>query len=554
MGTCNCGQNKNLLITSEVIVPSQDDSTNAKVLKVVRSLPKNVTDKIIGEPKKQAKNLLKISLVNNRSSLSSILNEINQELLDKTLSNNQTDITVSDFQKERFNSIKNKRAHLMRQLSEKHNDSSVGKSRRNNKDNVQETEHRNCKSPPINRSKTTLCKKEESKTSEIEQCENDNKNKSSKYIFASKSITQEEEEHLVKWLKNNFLFMDIPDEAFQLVLDNMSLFEVKPETIIFKEGEVGNVFFLIKSGKVEIKGSHKKKMIMKGDSFGELGLINPNCKRIYSAIAKSESELYGMNYDFYQKIIKDRKVQEKKEPTEKLKKENERELKKFFLFKYLPKDVMDNLFFLCKYYEFHEKNQLILSNITSPKHSPSFSSSKLPFFVNPKNIIFPMTGEFIETFHLPEIVKKITKGNAAGVLYTIFKLCEKSEFDIVTGGQKSSCLAITESMFFECLGLNYQSELLFRLFCGLIPKSEVLSTFIPSGLPADKKRKNIDMIFQSFSIKDYKASEIVVPKSTYDNKKFLLVVNGELISGRENKTVLSRGELFGDRVVIENDE
>ena len=62
------------------------------------------------------------------------------------------------------------------------------------------------------------------------------------------------------------------------------------------------------------------------------------------------------------------------------------------------------------------------------------------------------------------------------------------------------------------------------------------------------------MIFQSFSIKDYKASEIVVPKSTYDNKKFLLVVNGELISGRENKTVLSRGELFGDRVVIENDE
>ena len=123
--------------------------------------------KIIGEPKKQAKNLLKISLVNNRSSLSSILNEINQELLDKTLSNNQTDITVSDFQKERFNSIKNKRAHLMRQLSEKHNDSSVGKSRRNNKDNVQETEHRNCKSPPINRSKTTLCKKEESKTESV---------------------------------------------------------------------------------------------------------------------------------------------------------------------------------------------------------------------------------------------------------------------------------------------------------------------------------------------------------------------------------------------------
>ncbi len=49
--------------------------------------------------------------------------------------------------------------------------------------------------------------------------------------------------------------------------------------ILFKEGNPGNFFYIVKEGKLElIYNTNEVKIIQKGESFGELALIQKNLR------------------------------------------------------------------------------------------------------------------------------------------------------------------------------------------------------------------------------------------------------------------------------------
>ena len=524
MGSCTCGNGKNLLITSEVVVPSGEEHYNDKN---ITDISQNITEKNPYVAKRRTTtNLIKFSFVNNNASLSSIIQNVNLEIMEKIGEHEL------DFKKERTKSIKNRRGELYKQLS-----IAKGNGIKNEDKNTLS------KTPQISRAKTFLDKNQKENNNIEQSNEIETKNKNYAYTCSSNVISPEEESHLLTWLSNNVLFMDLNEKMIKGLITHINLYELNGETVIFNEGEIGNMFFIVKSGKVMLKGGHKKKTLMKGDTFGEIALVNPKAKKIYSAVSMSQVEIYGLSYEVYQKVLNDNNIKQTED-----KKTYEKEILNYFLIKYLDKTVKENLFLLSRLFIFSENNQLILSNITSPKHEPS--TSKKPFFLNPKNIIFPLTGELIETYHLPEIVKKVTKGNAAGLMYTIFKLNENSEFDIVVGGEKSICIAITESMLFECLGLNYQSDILLTFFLGIISTSKIISQLIPK----ENGQIYYEQLFKSFEVKEYKANEIIVPKCNYENKKFIIVLNGDVIDSKKNVTVLSKGDLYGDQLINSTQE
>ena len=525
MGSCTCGNGKNLLITSEVVVASGEENDNDKN---ITGISHNITEKgPYAAKRRTTNNLIKFSFVNNNASLSSIIKNVNMEILEKTGEQGL------DFKKERTKSIKNRRGELYRQLS-------IAKENGNNKN---EDKNTLSKTPQISRAKTFLDKNQKESNNVEQLNEIETKNKNYAYTCSSNVISPEEESHLLKWLRNNVLFMDLNDKIIKMLITHINLYELNGETVIFNEGEVGNMFFILKSGKVMLKGGHKKKTLMKGDTFGEISLVNPKAKKIYSAVSMSQIEIYGLSYEVYQKVLNDNNINQTED-----KKTYENEILNYFLIKYLDMTVKENLFLLSRLFIFSENNQLILSNITSSKHESS--NSKKPFFLNPKNIIFPLTGELIETYHLPEIVKKVTKGNAAGLMFTLFKLNENSEFDIVVGGEKSICIAITESMLFECIGLNYQSEMLLRFFLGVISTSQIISQLIPK----ENGQIYYEQLFNVFEVKEYKANEVIVPRCNYENKKFIIVLNGDVIDSKKNVTVLSKGDLYGDQLINSTQE
>ena len=508
MGICICHNTKNGLITSEVMVPAVINSTlNEKEQNdSIKTIPRIIQEK------KLTKNLIRFSFVNTHASLSSILHDVNHEIMkrashDKTKSKLSRQCSVSP-------EIKNRR---------------------------EAEEKSKFKSPKIMRAKTSLLNKEEM-IAERDSNEIENKTNNYAYKCSSTVIPQDEESNLFKWLKSHYLFMSLADDIIQLIVDSINVYEINSETVIFKEGEVSNSFFIVKSGKVEIKGSHKKKSLMKGETFGELGLINPSAKRTYAAIAKSQSEIYCMTSDLYNKLVHQHTKDSEKERYKEY-------IDKFFIFSSLSETIRNNLFLLSQKYIFNESNQLLLSNKVNQKHT---STIRKPFFSNPKQILFPFSGELIENFHNPEIAKKITKGNGAGILYTIFKLYDNVEFDLLVGGEKCVCIGMTESMFFECIGLHYQYEIMFSLFDTVISSSAILNKLIPKN--EKNKKKYIDKIFQGFVLKENKSGEVIIPKCNYENKKYIIVLNGDVINTKNNKTKVAKGELFGDEVINTNKE
>ena len=187
MGSCNCGNGKNLLITSEVVVPSGDDNYNEKDLNDGRVSTNNITEKSPYAAKKRTtNNLIKFSFVNNNASLSSIIKNVNLEILEKTADQTQG----LNFKKQRTKSIKNRRGDLLQQLSIT-----------NGKENFKSNEDKKSlsKTPQISRAKTFLDKNKEENI--VEQSnEIETKNQNYAYTCSSNVISPDEENLLLKWL------------------------------------------------------------------------------------------------------------------------------------------------------------------------------------------------------------------------------------------------------------------------------------------------------------------------------------------------------------------
>ena len=99
---------------------------------------------------------------------------------------------------------------------------------------------------------------------------------------------------------------------------------------------------------------------------------------------------------------------------------------------------------------------------------------------------------------------------------------------------------------------HYQYEIMFSLFDTVISSSEILNKLIPKN--EKNKKKYIDKIFQGFVLKEYKSGEVIIPKCNYENKKYIIVLNGDVINTKNNKTKVAKGELFGDEVINTNQE
>lgn len=93
-------------------------------------------------------------------------------------------------------------------------------------------------------------------------------------------------------------------------LDPLKLFHVEESTpfkdgqVIFSEGDHGECMYVVKSGSVALKHNDKLLETLKpGEIFGELALID-NEKRMASAQARGDTELYCINEERFHFMIR----------------------------------------------------------------------------------------------------------------------------------------------------------------------------------------------------------------------------------------------------------
>ena len=80
----------------------------------------------------------------------------------------------------------------------------------------------------------------------------------------------------------------------------MSLASIKPNTYIFKEGGIGNYFYLLNKGTMEvISKNNQKRILILGESFGDLN----GETRVTSTKAITECLLWVMERKIFRKIV-----------------------------------------------------------------------------------------------------------------------------------------------------------------------------------------------------------------------------------------------------------
>ena len=86
---------------------------------------------------------------------------------------------------------------------------------------------------------------------------------------------------------------DFDKQARNEIIQEMSLSSLHQNTYIYKQGGIGNYFYILKEGKIEIiqQNINKKREINLGESFGELALLH-EAKRLESARAITKCYLW----------------------------------------------------------------------------------------------------------------------------------------------------------------------------------------------------------------------------------------------------------------------
>lgn len=109
-------------------------------------------------------------------------------------------------------------------------------------------------------------------------------------------------------LSQVYLFRELAPHEMERVLSISKEKKVKKNEIVFKEGDIGDAFYLIVTGSVRIStlvpgvGEEALTILSEGEYFGEMALID-DAPRSASAIANDDGMLLYIGKDDFRKLL-----------------------------------------------------------------------------------------------------------------------------------------------------------------------------------------------------------------------------------------------------------
>ena len=147
---------------------------------------------------------------------------------------------------------------------------------------------------------------------------------------------------VINVMKKVNIFRNLPLVKLQNLANIVKVKKYKNDSKIFEEGDIGETFYIIKDGRVEIlRGSNSIRIITKFDYFGERSIILDE-KRTATVIARSRVSLWTLSKKDFLSII-DENI--RKQLLLRILLQNDRiELKELFFIKMLGKGMFGNVF------------------------------------------------------------------------------------------------------------------------------------------------------------------------------------------------------------------
>lgn len=122
----------------------------------------------------------------------------------------------------------------------------------------------------------------------------------------SKSIlkTEKDVKLIESALQKHFIFSNLSENQIYVIINEMKLFTHSSQSIIFKQNSLGDYYFVIAAGKVEIMIDKEVIATMgPGESFGELALLH-DAPRNATVIALEKTYLWGLSRSDFRNVLK----------------------------------------------------------------------------------------------------------------------------------------------------------------------------------------------------------------------------------------------------------
>ena len=348
------------------------------------------------------------------------------------------------------------------------------------------------------------------KSSEIESYR-ENKiikdNENNNYI-----LTELMETNIRKTLSNHFVFRNITSEVLDSIINQIFYCSFNKDDIIYKEGDIGNFFYIIFKGKIE--ATSEKNNIIKyygeWDCFGELSLINQQ-KREENIKCLEDVELFSIDGIAFRDTVK--------RINEEIFKDKFNFINNVFIFKYLDSISKYNIAQKMFASKFKKDTKIISKGKIAQK-----------FYIIQDGLVSCQIDN--------KEIKKLSINDYFCHNCILFN--EKNHFDYFAI-ENTSCFEIAKEDLYEALGGNFINLILFCLFKNHIEKSENLKILFPENLILD--------VFKIFSVVIYSSKEKLFDEKSKEKykrnpKRLIFIVDGNVY--KNNNIYASKGDFIGE--------
>jgi cGMP-dependent protein kinase len=279
--------------------------------------------------------------------------------------------------------------------------------------------------------------------------------------------------------------------------------------VLFKEGDVGNFFYIIKSGELAISFSNLNKttkVIKEGGTFGELALIQKT-QRSGTVRSNRLTEVYCLEGSVFREIL--RKINSVDMA------ERNFIIRLITIFKGLDNAQINNLASSMIKCEFKNNERILTEG----------DKSESLFIIKEGNVSCMKNN--LE-------VKRLGLNDYFGESSILFET--KRSMSIISAG-RTICYQITKNVLQETLGDNFRTVILQSILRESFVHSKIMKNFLIEFF--------FPKIFDCFKINFYKSSQIIYKREN-EAKKVIVVIQGSLFNATTNEIVADRCQLYGD--------
>ena len=343
--------------------------------------------------------------------------------------------------------------------------------------------------------------------------ENLNQEKKVLELIQEKNEKKEDYDMMYNIISKHFFLQTLNDQAKNEIIKSMSLYSVKEGKTLFSQGNAGNFWYIVNSGKLNRFVDNKLVgTIKEGESFGEHALMN-NSPRSSTVVSVTECKLWVLKRQIFQKIL------------DFIFTLNYEENIKFLNGINIPLDdaikaiMANNLI-----QEIYLKNQYICREGESG------------------NCMYIIKDGEVECIKENKVIRILKKGDNFGQKAILES--DKRSLDVKA---KTDCkiMSISSEFFKNQFGENFREYLYLSFISTSFLNSKIFNKISP---------KMISKTFKDFSFRSLKGDELVYPKGQRITEKLCVVLEGNIVNKKINKIEAKRYEILFEQKLFENSE